>query len=309
VNDVVGQRLDAVTDVARSPDRRGTEDSYLMRTGRTIANREKLWRIGRDARWYSTTKALLRDAGNAEVSGLVCVSRDVTSTRLLEEELSEISNREQRRIGSDLHDGLGQELTGLSLMLRGVETAVERDAPQFTQQVMRIREVLTQAIESTRALARGLAPVNLERGGLPAALEHLARQCQSVYGLRCHYQGALKAGVAIDEASATHLYRIAQEAVANAAKHAQAQEIRIGLSSTAQAVTLEVRDDGRGIPAALQADPSGMGLKLMEYRARMIGGEVTIAAVDGSGTTITCSCPLSASGRFLRPRARPATAR
>src|SRR6185312_9241865 len=182
----------------------------------------------------------------------------------------------QRRIGSDLHDGLGQELTGLSLMLRGVETAVERDAPQFTQQVMRIREVLTQAIESTRALARGLAPVNLERGGLAAALEHLARQCQTVYGLRCNYQVNLKPGVAIDEASATHLYRIAQEAVANAAKHARAKEIVIGLSSSSQAVTLEVRDDGRGIPAAVQAEPSGMGLKLMEYRARMIGGEVSI---------------------------------
>ncbi len=307
---VIGRRLADLMDVPRSPDRRGTEDAWLMRTGRTVVNRERLWRLmNGEARWYSTTKALLRDAVTAEVTGLVCASRDVTSTRMLEQELSEISNREQRRIGSDLHDGLGQELTGLSLLLKSIETAVARDAPQLEHQVVRVREVLTQAIESTRALARGLAPVNLERGGLTAALEHLARQCTGVYGLRCEYRGSLRPDTSIDEVVSTQLYRIAQEAMANAAKHGQAQSIVVGLSSQPGGLLLEVRDDGRGISDEVLAHPGGMGLKLMEYRARMMGGDVGIARAEGGGTIVSCSVPLSPSGRFVRPRARSAGTR
>jgi signal transduction histidine kinase len=220
--------------------------------------------------------------------------------RRLEEELSEISNREQRRIGSDLHDGLGQELTGLSLMLRGIETAITRDAPQLTSQIVRIREVLSQAIQSTRALARGLSPVNLERGGLSAALEHLAHQCRSVYGLQCEYRGNVKPEQPIDETPATHLYRIAQEAMANAAKHAQAQSITICLTINDGGLLLEIRDDGKGVPDAVLKNPAGMGLRLMQYRARIIGGELSISPGTEGGTVISVYCPLTPAGSFQR---------
>jgi two-component system, NarL family, sensor histidine kinase UhpB len=307
---VLGKRLRDLGDLARVPDRRGSEDSYLMSSGSAIANREQLVRTrSGDVRWHSTTKALLRAPDNGDVTGLVSVSRDVTSTHVLEEELSEISNREQRRIGSDLHDGLGQELTGLSLMLKGIETAIEREAPQFRSQVVRIRQVLTQAIESTRALARGLSPVNLERGGLPAALEHLARQFQAMYGLSCEYHSALRPDVSVDETSATHLYRIAQEAMANAAKHSGARTLSVSLSSPGDGLLLQIADDGRGISAAMQAEPPGMGLKLMEYRARMIGGELAIAPGEKTGTVVSCLIPLSPTGRFVRPRPKAAAAR
>jgi len=303
--ETLGQRLDSIIETPRAPGGRGTEDDYLMRTGNALVSRERLRKLGGEMRWYSTTKALLRDPVTRDVTGLVGVSRDVTSTRLLEQELSEISNREQRRIGSDLHDGLGQELTGLSLMLKGIESAAEREAPQLVAQVVRAREVLTQAIESTRALARGLAPVNLERGGLPAALEHLARQCSSLYGLSCEYRGALNPGLTIEEAAATHLYRIAQEAIANAAKHGHAHMIIVSLSSPANSLLLEVRDDGRGIGPEAGPQGNGIGLKLMEYRSRIIGGEISVNSPGpGGGTTVSCSCPLSPSGRFLRPRVR-----
>src|SRR5690606_25774357 len=118
-------------------------------------------------------------------------AREREERQRLEEELTEISNREQRRIGSDLHDGLGQELTGLSLLLRSVELEAERLAPQLAPQVGRAREVLAQAIDSTRKLARGLAPVNLERGGLPAALEHLANRFTTPE-LRCEFRGDVR---------------------------------------------------------------------------------------------------------------------
>src|SRR5262245_66085443 len=161
-------------------------------------------------------------------------------------------------------------------------------------------------------MARGLAPVNLERGGLPAALEHLTRQCSSVYGLSCEYRGSLDPALSIDEAAATHLYRIAQEAIANAAKHGGARTIVVTLSNPANSLLPEVRDDGRGIAPDAQAQSSGMGLKLMEYRSRIIGGEITIGtggAQMGPGTVVSCSCPLSPSGRFLRPRMRPPSRR
>jgi PAS domain S-box-containing protein len=308
--DVRGQRLAEFMLVPKGPDRRSLEDDYLMRTGRQLVNRERVvQRPGGENHWYSTSKALLRDPTTQVVAGLVCVSRDVTANRLLEQELSEISNREQRRIGSDLHDGLGQELTGLSLMLRGIETAVTRDAPQLTAQVTRVREVLAQAIESTRALARGLSPVNLERGGLPAALEHLAHQCRSVYGLHCDYRGSLKPNAVVDETSATHLYRIAQEAIANAAKHAKAQTIMVTLGTQGEGLLLEIKDDGSGIPEEQLQHAPGMGLRLMEYRARIMGGELTVGRGEGSGTTIACFCPLTATGRFVRPRGRRSGAR
>lgn len=221
--------------------------------------------------------------------------------RRLEEELSEISNREQRRIGSDLHDGLGQELTGLSLLLRSVETQAERDAPKLVPHVARSREVLAQAIDSTRKLARGLSPVNLERGGLPAAIEHLTRQYSGT-DLRCEYRGALKQETVLDETPATHLYRIAQEAISNAAKHAQARHIYVSLSAQNGGLMLQIEDDGKGIPQELMDQPTGMGLRLMEYRARMIGGELAVARnPDNPGTTISCFCPLSASGHFVKP--------
>ncbi len=248
-------------------------------------------------------KSRLRRLGPA-VQRALAEANDREERRRLEEELSEISNREQRRIGSDLHDGLGQELTGLSLMLRGIETAITREAPQLTAQITRIREVLTQAIESTRALARGLSPVNLERGGLPSALEHLTHQCHSLYGLHVEFRGSVKPNAAIEETPATHLYRIAQEASANAAKHAQAKNIVLTLTVSEDELSLRIEDDGKGIPPALLNNPTGMGLRLMQYRARIIGGELTVSTPSGGGTCITCHCPLTPSGRFLRPNSR-----
>jgi signal transduction histidine kinase len=124
--------------------------------------------------------------------------------------------------------------------------------------------------------------------------------------LQCEYHNALRPAVSIDETAATHLYRIAQEAMANAAKHAGAHALRVSLSSSEHGLVLQIADDGRGIPAAMQAEPTGMGLKLMEYRARMIGGEIGIAPGESGGTVVSCVFPLSPSGRFVRPRPKAA---
>jgi two-component system, NarL family, sensor histidine kinase UhpB len=240
-------------------------------------------------RWFNFTHVPLRDHGT--VSGLVCTVQEVTTRRELEQEILEISNREQRRLGSDLHDGLGQELTGLSLLLKGLEVQLSREAPQYTSQITKITDLLAHAIQSTRSLARGLAPVNLERGGLPEALKHLAARCTDMYSLQCTFGNGGPKLPDLEEGAATHLYRIAQEATTNAARYARAKTIAIDLRSTGRKLQLSIADDGIGLSAGLAQRRPGMGLKIMEYRARMLGGTINFEEPN-PGTRIVLSAPL-----------------
>jgi PAS domain S-box-containing protein len=215
----------------------------------------------------------------------VYVVQDVTERRALERELLEISNREQRRIGSDLHDGLGQELTGIALMLRGLASRVRREQPATTGDLDELVALVNGAIESTRSLARGLSPIELERGGLVFALRSLCVRARDLYGLDVRFRSRVWPALALDAAATTHLYRIAQEALTNAARHAQASHVAVTLNVRGTAVTLTIADDGCGMP---EEHGGGMGLKIMRYRAQMMGGEVCVGASDPKGTRVTC---------------------
>ncbi len=267
----------------------------VMRNGRAIADQERAW-ISADGsvRWFTLTHAPLRDHG--KITGLVCAVQEVTDRKALEQEILEISNREQRRLGSDLHDGLGQELTGLSLLLKGLEVQLSREAPQYLSQITKISDLLARAIQSTRSLARGLAPVNLERGGLPEALKHLAARCTDMYNLQCTFSLNGQKVPELEEVAATHLYRVAQEATTNAARYARAKSISIELRTVARKLQLSIADDGIGLTAGLAHGKPGMGLKIMEYRARMLGGSVAFEEPD-RGTKIVLVAPL----HMLRP--------
>src|SRR5690606_3202994 len=179
--ELIGRRISEVWNDETTLDVEA-QAATVMRTGRAVAAQERAW-IAADGtvRWHTLTHAPLRDHG--KITGLVCAVQEVTDRKILEQEILEISNREQRRLGSDLHDGLGQELTGLSLLLKGLEVQLSREAPQYSSQIAKISDLLARAIQSTRSLARGLAPVNLERGGLPEALKHLAARCTDMYNL------------------------------------------------------------------------------------------------------------------------------
>jgi PAS domain S-box-containing protein len=269
--------------------------AQTIRTGRAVNDQERA-SIAPDGsvRWLTYTHVPLRDHGT--VSGLVGSIREVTAQKALEQEILEISNREQRRLGSDLHDGLGQELTGLSLLLKGLEVQLSREAPQYLSQVTKISDLLARAIQSTRSLARGLAPVNLERGGLSEALKHLVARCTDMYSLQCSFTNGGVKLPDLEEGAATHLYRIAQEASTNAARYARATSINIDLRTTARKLQLSVADDGIGLSAGLAQGRPGMGLKIMEYRARMLGGTINFEE-PGTGTRIVLSAPL----HLLRP--------
>lgn len=258
-------------------------------------------------RWYISSQLPLRDAATGAVVGSVSTSRDITAFKELTRELLEISNREQQRLGSDLHDGLGQELTGLSLLLRGLEVQLNQEAPAYLPQVTRIRELVAHTIQSTRLLARGLAPVNLERGGLPEALRHLAQRCIDTYDLECTFENIGQPLPDLNESAATHLFRIAQEATTNAARYANATRLQIVLETTPRKLRLAITDNGIGLASGLAHSKPGMGLKIMEYRARMMGAKVAFEQ-PGSGTRVTVTCPLQlvlhAENEMSRAQAR-----
>jgi two-component system, LuxR family, sensor kinase FixL len=237
-----------------------------------------------------------------EVAGLnhsLLVLQDVSERKQLERAVLEAVNREQYRIGNDLHDGLGQELTGIALMLRGVAGRLASEYAAILPEVEGITRLVNNAIESTRSLARGLSPVNLERGGLLDALEGLAMHAAELYGVRVTCTHRVKTIHPWSAELANHLYRIAQEAVSNAVRHGQARSIRLHLHGLRAKVRLTVADDGIGMP--LEAvDSAGMGLKIMRYRARMLGGEVRFERGEPLGTRIVCECP-------IEPRVAPRT--
>jgi two-component system sensor kinase FixL len=228
-----------------------------------------------------------------EVAGCnqsLLVLQDVSERKQLERAILQAVNREQYRIGNDLHDGLGQELTGIALMLRGVAGRLSTEYPRILPDIESITRLVNNAIESTRALARGLSPVNLERGGLMDALEGLAMQAGEVYGVNARFTRRLQSARPLSAEVANHLYRVAQEAVRNAVRHGRARSIRLHLASARAKVSLSITDDGVGMPAEA-VDSAGMGLKIMQYRARILGGEVRFEKARPSGTRVTCDVP------------------
>jgi PAS domain S-box-containing protein len=232
------------------------------------------------------------------------VLQDVSERKQLERAILQAVNREQYRIGNDLHDGLGQELTGVALMLRGVAGRVTAEYPAILPEIENITRLVNNAIESTRALARGLSPVNLERGGLQDALESLAMHASELYGVPTVFTHRLQPPRLLNAELANHLYRIAQEAVRNAVRHGNARSIRLHLSSARAKVKLAIIDDGIGMPAGA-IDATGMGLKIMRYRARILGGTVGFELAEPSGTKVVCECPLEMPGGSTTPRRKP----
>jgi PAS domain S-box-containing protein len=259
----------------------------------------------RDGSYFSAAGVL----SAFEVAGgnhRLAVLQDVSERKQLERAILQAVNREQYRIGNDLHDGLGQELTGIALMLRGVAGRLANEYPAVLPEMEGITRLVNNAIENTRALARGLSPVNLERGGLQDALEGLAMHAVDLYGVQVSFSHRAPAGRMLNAEIANHLYRIAQEAVSNAVRHGKARTIRLHLNIVRAKVRLTITDDGTGMPATA-LDAAGMGLKTMRYRARMLGGEVQFERVKPTGTRIVCECLAElpvVSTRAVRPPRR-----
>lgn len=223
--------------------------------------------------------------------GVVLRSIDVTAVRRLEHEVIDVSNRERQRLSEDLHEGLGQELTGVMLMLRSLLTGLDRGKSVPREEIAELLEHVNSSIETARKIARGLSPVRIERGSLGDAIERLATDAGRRLGLnisvRCE-----RTAPAVGDAAADHLYRIVLEAITNAARHANCRAVEVVLTAAGGLLTLTVRDDGT-TPLVTHRDYEGLGLKTMAYRARLLGGEMRIEGSPGAGTTLTVTVPLS----------------
>jgi signal transduction histidine kinase len=215
------------------------------------------------------------------------IVRDVTHHKRLQREVLEISAREQRRIARDLHDGLGQDLTGVLCLSGGLAKKMEAESLPGAEYAAEIARLVKEAIITTKSLAKGVRPVALDARGLAAALEELASSTEELSGIKCSFKHDERVSIS-DDAMAEHLYRIAQEAVHNAVRHAKAHHIRMTLATEGEKAMLAICDDGVGIPKTLEKG-KGMGLRIMEYRASMIEAALKIERVVSGGTLVACS--------------------
>ena len=215
---------------------------------------------------------------------------DITERKRLEEAILEISAQEQRRIAQDLHDGLGQHLTGIAFMSKVLEEKLcDRSLPEAAE-AAKIVQMVNQAIDNTRQLAHGLHPVAGEGAGLMSALKKWASEVQELFHIRCRFH-CERAVHIHDVMVATHLYRIAQEAVNNAIRHGKSRDIVIRLRARNGAGTLSIQDDGGGFTADPATRP-GMGLSIMNYRADIIGGSLKVQPNEERGISVTCMFPV-----------------
>ena len=222
-----------------------------------------------------------------------------TEHKRREKEILHFSEREHKRIGQDPHDGLCQHLAGIEFMRQVLQQKLAAKSRAETASAAEIARLVRQAISQTRDLARGLSPVVLESEGLMSALEELAARTEQVFKIDCVFQ--CDAPVLVhDNTVATHLYRIAQEAVGNAVKHGQARRVTLTLASPSECVILAVRDNGAGMPETL-ANVKGMGLRIMHYRAAIIGASLAIQKEPGNGTAVICSLRSKPAESSLSP--------
>jgi two-component system, LuxR family, sensor kinase FixL len=268
---------------------REEHDSYLDRYIQT--SEAKIIGIGRevlgqrkDGSTFPMDLAVSEVDHSRTFTGII---RDISDRTELQKHILEIAAEQDRRIGQELHDNVQQQLTGLGMLAKSLANVLEKQArPEFGK-AERLAQGLADVTKITHLLARGLIPVEIDSQGLHAALTELAENTQEIYGVECRFRG-LESLTLADNFVATHLFRIAQEAITNALKHGRANTIEIVLERRAERIALVVLDNGIGINVN-DKNTSGKGLRIMQYRAGLIGATLDIKPGVKSGTKITCS--------------------
>ena len=232
---------------------------------------------------YFETRIALRGSGTA-----LAVVRDVTDREILEKEVVESSNRVQTRIGQDIHDGLGQHLTGITFLSRALEKKLESQGLPEAADAAEISKLVIEALAQTRNLARGLFPVEVESTRLCQSIRELAATVEQLFHISCSVECDSNLVVSNPNAS-THLFRLAQEAINNAVKHGKAHRVSILLGTTSgDKAVLRIIDDGVGFPPE-GARRNGLGLRIMTYRAQKVGGTLEIQPGEHGGTVVSCT--------------------
>lgn len=266
------------------------ESFEQLRSGLVPSNNESYWVTRDGVRRLISWSSTVLPGSDGELAFVIATGIDMTERKRLEKAILEISAREQRRIGQDLHDGLGQHLTGIAFMTKAHEQKLAEKSLPEAADAAKVVHLVNQAIDKTRELARGLLPVMSDAHGLMSALQQCANEAREVFGVTVRFQ-CERPVLMHDVTAATHLYHIAQEALNNAIKHGRAKHVLISLSCADEHGRLTIRDNGTGI-RDLSGHSSGMGLHIMRYRARMIGGSLEIARDEPQGTAVTCVFPM-----------------
>jgi signal transduction histidine kinase len=234
----------------------------------------------------AATKSLNAHLEERVYERTAALKAQIAETRELEKTILEISDRERAVIGQDLHDGLCQQLVSAAFTANMLREKIAIDPATGRTEADRIASMIDDAITQARNLARGLYPVRLETEGLELALQELASTLSQRFSIPCAVE-CTNSLPSCDTNTGIHLYRIAQEAVTNAAKHASPRKIIIHLSAESSHFLLKIQDDGMGIDRA-SLNPQGMGLSIMEYRARMIGANFQVKRLAAGGTEVIC---------------------
>lgn len=218
------------------------------------------------------------------------IARDITTSRCLEKEILEASDREKERLGRELHDGLCQNLAGIAALSTTLSRRLEANSDHAAPAAREITRLLNEMIGQARDMARGLNPVSLERLGVAAALEAFASNVEGLFGISCRFHAPPRFPDPGSEVG-LHLFRIAQEAVNNAITHGRARQIDVTLGPQGEKGRLSIRDDGCGITRKSLLAP-GLGAHTMDYRSRLIGGALTMQRRSPGGTSVTCLFPM-----------------
>jgi signal transduction histidine kinase len=226
------------------------------------------------------------------LGALAAQCREMRERQRLEREIAGISDEERRRLGQELHDGVCQQVTAALLRCQALERRLERGGTLAGADFHPLSSLLAETIDDAHNVALGLCPLEPDPEALAPALRALIKRTGELAAVRCEFLAAGDVWVP-DPAMAQHLYRIAQEALSNAVRHAHASRIAVELRGSAGEVTLQVEDDGTGIPA--EHPGGGLGLRTMAYRAQILAGELTVTPVAGGGTRVTCRVPRSDS--------------
>jgi PAS domain S-box-containing protein len=233
--------------------------------------------------------ASVKRASDGNIVGYQGIIRDITEKKKLEQKVLEISEKERREIGQDLHDGLGQLLTGIALKGKSIAQKLDKRSLPEAKDAQRLTDLVNEAINQTRRLTKGLVPSSLQAGGILTALKEMADNISQAHGIPCTVKtNCLE--MDFDIVKANQMYRIAQEATLNAVKHSEAKRISINLNEEDDRIILSIVDDGIGFSFDT-ISPDGRGLHIMEYRAGMIDATLRVVRNKKQGMTILCAIP------------------
>jgi len=285
--EIIGKPLALLIPTQSSAGRGAKLEQLLFSKASPIDSKtHELRGIHKDGHRFPVELSLLSWAFGAKAF-FTTIIRDITERKRLQREIMEISGREQKRIGQELHDDLCQQLTAITLLSEVLEKKLGEKSLVEAKDAAEIHKLIVQSIIDTRLLAKGLLPVELGPDGLRSALAEMVSNTEKLTHIHCRAE-CKKPVLIRDSAVAVHLYRIGQEAVTNAVKHARAKEIVVKLSESRGQIVLSIIDDGVGI-AEGAARRGRLGLSVMNSRAETINGTLRIRRGDKGGTVVTCS--------------------